>query len=122
VLGWEFFVTRRVSTTTDRPSVNAPLLATWQASFRGIEWLEDLVQIGTASNLGGDGYPKRFALPAGVLTEVLAHGPPKHDSPPIIGDDFFVPRGWTGHERIDLPALKAIDPHESLLVEAWDQS
>ena len=90
--------------------------------MNGTDWLNDLVAKGVVTDLGGDGYPIRYEVSAGAIMAVLALGLPKHSGPPVIGDDYFLPRGWTGDAKMDFARLRAIDPGEILVVEAWDQS
>jgi hypothetical protein len=116
MLGWEFFVKRQ------RDSHESPALAAWQAGLDGLDWLEALVSKGVANDLGGDGYPLRYLVPAGTMTALLAEGVPKGGGQLVLGDDYVQPPGWIGRTRIDMTRLQAIDPSEILLVEAWDQS
>lgn len=122
MLGWEFLVSRQRGDGDEDGTGAAPVLARWQAGLGGTKWLDDLVSKGVASDLGGDGYPIRYTVPAGILVAVLGEGPPKHGGPVVIGDDYILPGGWTGNVRIDIARMKELDPSEILLVEAWDQS
>jgi hypothetical protein len=116
MLGWEFFV------TSQSHAGEPPSLASWRAGLGGTEWLDDLVSKGLATDLGGDGYPNRYSVPAGVLVAVLTNGIPKHGGPLVLGDDYVLPSGWTADARIDIARMRSIDPCEVLVVEAWDQS
>jgi hypothetical protein len=80
------------------------------------------VVVGKASDLGGDGYPCRYALMAGVLKVALQSGVPAHNGPMVIGDDYCLPAGRTGSARIDGKRLSELDPDTLLSIEAWDQS
>jgi hypothetical protein len=117
MLGWEFFVTREADQKTSRP-----LLASWQTGLGGTDWIDDLVAKGVATNLGGNGYPMRYAIPAGALGAVLQLGAPKHAGPPVIGDDCFLPSEWTGRVKIDIDRIRSLGASDVLIVEAWDQS
>ena len=97
-------------------------LAEWDTGLSGKKWLDQLVVKGKAIYLGGNGYPLKWAVAASTVLAVLGSGPPKHDSPPVFGDDYCLPGGWVGESQIDLDALQALDPGEILLVEAWDLS
>jgi hypothetical protein len=116
MLGWEFFIARK----TDAPG--SPALATWRAGLGGTDWLKDLVGKGLAVDLGGNGYPDRYEISARTLVSTLAQGPPKHGGPSVIGDNYFLPEGWTSEAKIDFTRLRRLDPNEVLLVEVWDQS
>ena len=120
MLGWEFFVLRRDNERKTPRSAVA--LARWRAGIGGTRWLEDLVSKGLAEDLGGDGYPSRYTVGARALVELLTQGLPQHDGPFVVGDDYVLPGGWTGDSKIEFESLRALDPTETLLVEAWDQS
>jgi hypothetical protein len=120
VLGFGFVVIRQgdANASYDRRSP----LAEWDASIGGKGWIDRLVAAGKAIDLGGDGYPLRYAIAAVTLIGALRHGPPKHSGPPVVGDDYVLPAGWVGNFKINAEALNALDPGEILLVEAWDLS
>ena len=105
---------------SDAPEARA--LATWQTGINGMDWLEELVAKGIGADLGGNGYPNTYEMPAGVMLAILANGIPKHGGPTVAGDDYVLPRGWTGNASIDLERLRSMEPSEILIVEAWDQS
>lgn len=120
MLGWEVFVYRQIRTPQGEPG--KILLARWMTGLNGLDWLEDLVKTNRAVDLGGDGYPCRYSIAAGVLSPVLSRGLPAHDGPPVIGDDYALPAGWNGDLKADHAALASRPSEEQLLVEAWDQS
>jgi hypothetical protein len=122
MLGWEFFVTRQVATSAVSDAAKEKSVASWRAGLGGTEWLDNLVSNGVAADLGGNGYPNLYKIPASALVAILGQGLPKHDGPLVIGDDYVTPGGWTGGAIIDAAVLQSIDANEDLLVEAWDQS
>jgi hypothetical protein len=122
MLGWEFFVTRQRQGGPIESGAKGQPLARWMAGLGGTKWIDDLVAEGTATDLGGNGYPCRYTVTAGALANVLKHGLPEHKGPPVVGDDYYLPGGWTGNASIDYQAIAALDPAEVLLVDAWDQS
>ncbi|MDP1537997.1 MAG: hypothetical protein Q8L95_12530 [Burkholderiales bacterium] len=122
MLGWEFFIHEQRETGAGLPAAQGTALASWKAGLGGTQWLDLLVSKGMAINLGGDGYPNRYAVAAGTILAVLRQGIPKHDGPLVLGDDYMLPSGWTGDASIDIERLELVDPSEILLVEAWDQS
>jgi hypothetical protein len=75
-----------------------------------------------ATDLGGNGYPKRYTLTASVFAAALKDGIPKHKGPDVFGDDYLLLGVWTGNATIDLELIKALSPDELLEIEAWDQS
>lgn len=103
MLGWQIFIHRQVSGQS--PDVTNPtnesLLATWMTGIGGTDWLDALVKEGKAVDLGGNRYPCRYtAIAANVLPKISC-GPPPHDGPFVIGDDYVLPGGWVGEVRID---------------------
>jgi len=120
MLGWEFYVTRQVGPVD--PKAPGERIARWRAGLGGTRWVDGLVAGDLACDLGGNGYPMQYTVPAGLLLAILRLGPPTHDGPPVVGDDYFTPAGWTGDVSINLDRLASIDPREMILVEAWDQS
>ena len=120
MLGWEVFVFRQGEEALSHPGRKP--LASWQTGFRGLAWLDFLVEQQRAVDLGGNGYPMRFSIAAKVLFPLLASGPPANDSPPVLGDDYFLPEGWNSAMKLDLRRVAEIPPDEQLIVEAWDQS
>jgi len=119
MLGWKFFITQQREVSADSET---QLLATWMTGINGTDWLSDLVSRKLATDLGGNGYPDRYLVPAEILKGILIQGPPPNDSPFTIGDYYVLPSGWTGAAKIDTNALSRLDPDQLLLVEAWDQS
>jgi hypothetical protein len=122
VLGWQFFISRQDNTHCEVPAEEAETVATWKAGLGGAQWIEHLIAGGKGVDLGGNGYPNRYLVTAEALRSLLQAGLPKHDGPPVIGDDYVLPRGWVGNARIDFELLRSINGEEMLLVEAWDQS
>jgi hypothetical protein len=90
--------------------------------MNGADWLDELVADGKALDLGGNGYPSRYAVTAGVLLAILRSGLPRCDGPLVFGDDYVLPSGWMSTPSIDEKRMLALDPSEILVIEAWDQS
>lgn len=110
-MGWEFFVERQSDVGAAGGMPEATPLARWQLGLGGTTWLAELVARGLATDLGGQGYPCRWRVSAGVLAAALADRLPAPQSPLILGST-----------QMDLARLQGLDPGEMLLVEAWDQS
>jgi len=115
MLGWAVFVHRVAN-----PDSN-DLIVHWQTGVFGLEWLDQLVKDGKAQDLGGNGYPDRYTVTAGILFPLIATGLPAHSSPLVIGDDYVLPQGWNGSIvwKQDPARCK---PDDVLFLEAWDQS
>ena len=123
MLGWEIYISRACDPNADLDTHRASALADWRASFSGgLDWLDTLVANGRAVELGGSGYPVSYQITAGVIAEVLGVGVPTHESPNVGRDESIPPGSKAWSETIDLERIKALDPFEVLVVEAWDQS
>ena len=116
MLGWEIDIFRNSDTESK------DLVAHWRAGMSGTNWLDQLVKIGHASDLGGDGYPCYYSATAGVLLSILASGPPKNNSPLVIGDDYVLPENWSDEITWNREVALACQSSELLTIEAWDQS
>ncbi len=117
MLGWMIIV---------RPGVDASdsdVLAKWETSVSGIDWLDALERDGKAQCVSRHGYPTRFLVPAECVLPYLRSGhPPLHDGPEVIGDDYVTPRGWSGPMTIDNDRLASCNSTHSWTVDAWDLS
>ena len=115
MLAWEVFVFRNAEAKRE------DLIVHWMTSSSGLDWLDQLVKAGKASENPGCGYPDRYLIAAGVLLPILYKGLPSNRSPPVIGDDYFIPEGWNGSVVWEQDA-KTCSESDILLIEAWDQS
>jgi hypothetical protein len=118
MLGWEVFVYRRGKSDPGE----GLLVGRWMTGLFGLGWLHDLVKAQEAIDLGGNGYPCRFSIPAAKFMSAMANGPPPHDSPPVIGQNYALPAGFNSEPGLDLAALAECADDETLIIEAWDQS
>lgn len=116
MLGWEIFVYRSPE------AKHGDLVARWMSSLSGLKWLDQLVTDGKASDLGGNGYPCRYAVSAGVLLPIITSGLPANNSPLVIGEDYVLPANWSGDIVWDREAALDCQPGDLLTIEAWDQS
>lgn len=114
MLGWEVFVYR--------PTTPDVFIARWKTSMFGLKWLDRLVGDNKAIDLGGNGYPDRYAVAAGVLLPMIKAGLPANDSPLVIGDDYVLPEGWSSEIDWNRQEVLACEGSEQLIVEAWDRS
>lgn len=122
MLGWEIMIERGANSAPSESPLKGQLVANWMTGIGGTCWLDRMVESGHAIDLGGNGYPYRYALAVGTLLRTLQSGTPKAEGPPVIGDDYFLPGHWTGRNHIELELLQAADPTELLIVKAWDLS
>jgi len=124
VIGWEFFIYRHDLVPDPRqiaPDEHA-LLARWVVGPNGVDWIENLVSDGKATDLSMTEYPCTYVAKASVVLAAIEAGPPSRHSPLVIGDDYLHTSGWSGdvvfhHERIE-----QCPPDLMLLIHAWDQS
>ncbi len=114
MLGWELIVYRPASPDT--------VIARWRTSVFGLKWLDRLAKNNKAVDLGGNGYPDRYAISAAVLLPIIKAGLPDNDSPLVIGDDYVLPPGWSGDVEWNQQEALACQGSDQLVVEAWDQS
>ena len=91
-------------------------------SVFGLKWLDQLVKSNKAIDLGGNGYPNKYAVTAGVLLPIIKAGLPVNDSPLVIGEDYVLPEGWSGDIDWNQQEVLACHGSDQLVVEAWDQS
>lgn len=124
MIGFEIFVYRADLVTDPEaywPEEHA-LLASWLVGgFHGLDWIDELVKVGKANDLGGSGYPLRYTAMAKDFIPTLLKGIPRPAGSPIIGDDYYLPAGWVGKPEIQ-QNLSAVPGDELLLINAWDQS
>lgn len=92
------------------------VLATWESGLGGIEWLQQLVKAGQASQLLGEGYPCRFVAAARDVLPLLASGePPFHGAQRMSGD-------WLRDVELHRKRIAACPPGQVLTIDAWDRS
>lgn len=122
MLGWLIIVRKAVPAEPE--GIDAPsVLATWESSTGGLDWLEALANEGKAELRSGNGYPRRYVLRAKDILSLLGRGQaPKHVGFAVIGDDYLMPAGWTGCANFHGDRIAACAAEEELIVDAWDQS
>jgi len=125
MLGWRCYVFRQADEGKSPATLSSRLgsrVAEWRADFSGTDWLEQLSASANAMSLGGDGYPLRYTVKAKILLPHLASGLPgaREAWPREPGD--IVTTKWQDKATINQNALRACEPDEWLMVEAWDES
>ena len=122
MLGWHISVFRQEDGGSSPASVDSKRhkrLAVWQAGFRGLEWLDELVKNGQATDLGGDGDPRCFTAQAEHLIPRILTGPPEAN--PVWGsgpDDIFDFSQREVKTVIDRGVVSECRPDEWLLIVA----
>mgnify|MGYP003575135279 CR=1 FL=1 len=115
MLGWHIRIVRN----TPKPE----LLAEWETSLGGTDWIDALVKEGRAVFVAGNqGYPVVYTAAARATVPALAEGPPSYSGPAVFGDAYMKPSGWTGAVNVDTARLAACDPGEELTIETWHLS
>ncbi len=127
MLGWMFKVERLAVAVTrsrlhDLEKIRNQELARWEASMTGGKWLFDLEQQGKAEQLNFGGYPDSFLLRASIFKETFKDGPPRHDGPLVIGDDYVIPGDYISKIELHKERIADVKDDEWLIVYMWDQS
>ena len=122
MLGWSLSIYRLADYNRVRPpEVFSLCLASWKAGPAGIDWLDPLVEAGTAAR-EGNGYPFLYLAKAGAILPLLAGGPPSNEGPAVIGEDYALPSGWVGRGKFNQALIEQCSPAEDLMIQVFDQS
>lgn len=124
MIGWWIVISTQTPEERRRDADNrrASILAMWEVGLGGLDWLERLVTLAEAQKIRSDGYPNVYLAPARAVLPLLADGPPAHDNPMIIGDDYVQPPRWTRMVEIHADRMAACPSSHQLTIEAWDLS
>lgn len=123
MLGWWIVIAQLApdewAATTDR---KAALLANWETSLGGIDWIEKLAKEGKATRLLSGGYPNRYVATARDVLPLIADEIPTHSGPIVFGEDYVLPGDWIGNVMIDHDKASLCPADQILTIEVWDQS
>lgn len=123
MLGWFIIVRRSGGPEGLKATVDTNVLATWETSLGGLDWLDDLERKGQVTCMSCNGYPTRFTAFAGAVLPMLRLGrPPRHSGIEVIGDDYITPAGWSGELKFHAERIGECRSDEPLTIDAWDQS
>jgi hypothetical protein len=122
MLGWWIIVSSQTPHEHDREADKSAILATWEASIGGTDWIKSLVSHGRAVQIKFGGYPCRYTASASDVLPLIKNGLPKHGGPLIIGDDYVSDGGWSGKITIHRDRITACPLDQLLTIDAWDQS
>ena len=126
MIGWDVSVYRQADGGMSPAKVDSKqgvLFATWRTrGFKGLEWIDALVEAGHAIHLGGGGYPKTYTVQADHLIPTVVSGPPEIWTAFPRGQDSATTSQPEGKASIDHDVADDCGPEEWLIVEAWDQS
>lgn len=113
MLGWQVYVKQEPDT----------LIASWRVGLSGLDWLNALVQKGSAQNLGGNGYPCKYTAKAEVILSKILLSPPINENAKLtLGDDYIIDTKDSWDIKINQEAARSCKPSETLTIEAWDLS
>lgn len=124
MIGWYIVVATkpREDRTQESESEDA-VLASWEASVEGLDWIDQLAGAGHAVKLRGGGYPNMYSALAGPVLDLLRNGPPPATrGVPIIGDDYVMSAGWRDKVQLHDERMQRCLRDQQLVIEAWDLS
>jgi len=111
MLGWSVVVDSRPPEERDKSDDKISyLLATWQTSLYGLDFLDVLVRKGKAKYLLSGGYPERYSAQAGDFLPLLSTPRP----PGTMG-----PRGDV---TLYSDRIATCLPEQIITIDAWDLS
>jgi hypothetical protein len=123
MIGWWILV---IAQTPEERAVTddskEAVLAKWEASLAGIDWIDALVKNGKAAQVRAGGYPSRYRACACDVLPLIASAPPAHDGLTVIGDDYVMPGDWSGDLTVHRDRIELCPPSQTLTIEVWDQS
>ena len=124
MIGWWIVISAQTPEEKDTPGNDnkAAVLAMWETSVGGIDWINKLAKDGKATQLSNGGYPNRYTAKAGEVLPILARGIPDHDDMMIFGEDYVMPAGWKGNITMHQDRISACAPGQVLTLDVWDQS
>ena len=122
MIGWWIVISKQLSEKAEADAdVQSEVLAKWGTGLGGEDWINNLVLEGKASQVLKGGYPNRYIAPAVHVLPLIESGPPSHEGPGIIGDDYVMPDNWVGDITINHDKIHQCAPDQVLQIEVWDQ-
>jgi hypothetical protein len=130
MLGWWITVMTSVrdsSVLASKEEYEKHMLASWETSVGGVDWLIALANEGKATwDKSKGGYPWRFTARASEILPVIASGLPKHQDLWVFGmdrgEEYAIPPGWSGKVQLRPQNIERCLPDARLIIDAWDQS
>lgn len=125
MIGWWIIIDAQTPEERDAPNSDrkTSVLAKWETSISGIDWVVKLVNAGKAVQILKGGYPNRYTANACDVLPLISRGVPAHDDNMlVIGDEIISTSGWTGNVVINSEKIAACPPDQILTIEVWDQS
>jgi hypothetical protein len=124
-LGWHISVYRQQTDGSAPAASGAEFgtrLAVWQTGLHGLDWLNELVRLRKAIDLGGGGYPNEYTAMAIHIVPRLRGDPPLAKPFWTFDKGDIITPEWLGETTKDLEAMDASRPDEWLIIRAWDES
>ncbi len=113
MLGWNIFIKNEANET----------LATWVTGLGGLDWVDELVELGSAELVCAGGYPTCYKLLAKhVLPFLRSRTLPSYKQSLVISDASVSKCGLKSGMLINEITLFKCADDVWLIVEAWDQS
>ena len=123
MLGWYIVVfVANSEVSDDQSSTEKTRLASWDSGIGDRNWLDQLVKENKLLDLGGNGYPYTYSGKASIVLPIITSGPPPHDGPDIIGDDYFISGNKVYSLKLNELEISQCIPDDQLTIEVWDQS
>lgn len=124
MIGWYIVIaTKPREERTRGTEADDAVLASWEASVEGLDWIDELAGTGHAVKLQGGGYPNLYSALSGPVLDLLRNGsPPATRGISIIGDDYMMPAGWRDKVQVHEERIQQCPRDQQLVIEAWDLS
>ena len=125
MLGWHISIYRQQAggqSPATWDTAQGARIAVWQTGVDGLGWLNELVRSGKAVDLGGNGYPSKYAGTAEFLLPPIMEDPPEAREHWLLDAGDLVTAAWEGGTVTDRAAVSQCPPGEWLVVEVWDES
>lgn len=125
MLGWYFSVCRQKGDGTqpaDPHAEQGECLATWQARIRGLDWIEELIELGQCKPMHGYGYPYRTTAQARFVLPQILKGPP-HAREHFTAASYEIVVGKP-HDGplVHKDRILACPPDDWLIIQIFDES
>ena len=125
MLGWHISVYRQQNEGTFPAAFGAARgtrLAVWQTGLGGLGWINKLVTLQKAIDLGGNGYPLEYTAMAKHLIPQLRESPPEAKDVWSCDPGDIVTSAWLGKTTKDSEVMDSCHPDEWLIISAFDES
>ncbi|MFZ6864762.1 hypothetical protein ACO0K7_19235 [Undibacterium sp. Ji67W] len=125
MIGWWIVITALTpeeQTKITEDERKAAMLANWETSVGGLDWIKTLIAQGKVTELARGGYPNRYMAKAEDVLTILENGIPDHKGMMIFGDDYVTPAGWKDNIVLHQERMDECKKDKIITIEAWDLS